>query len=119
LIGNWSFNNGYIGSFTTAGNGDGYKLGPYNGNTTTISRFLFLNLAVGNRLIGFDMNYNSSNQYPVALYNNTGYNNLTYNFYFGFGETYPIPKPLNKFNEVSNTTRAINKTASPYCQLVK
>jgi parallel beta-helix repeat protein len=90
LIGNWSFNNGYIGSFTTAGNGDGYKLGPYNGNTTTISRFLFSNLAVGNRLIGFDMNYNSSNQYPVELYNNTGYNNLVYNFYFGSGDRVSI-----------------------------
>ena len=72
----WSFWNGYEpGTFTTAGNGVGFKLGPGNGNTTTVIRFLNNNLAFHNRVFGFDENYNSTNKYPARLYNNTSYDN--------------------------------------------
>lgn len=86
LVGNWSFNNGYIGSFTQVGDGSGFKMGPYTtGGTSSVVRYLYQNLAVGNYAVGFDQNYNASKQYAARLVNNTAYNNGSYNYYFGGG----------------------------------
>ena len=79
-----AFRNGYLpGTLTHAGSGDGngFKLGPGNGNTTTIIRYLNNCLSFENYLNGFDENYNASHKYPVRMYNCTAYGN-DYGFLF-------------------------------------
>jgi hypothetical protein len=69
----WSFWNGYQpGTFTTAGDGAGYKLGPTTNKSTTLLRVLSNNLAVENRAFGFDQNDGNC---IYNLYNNTSYKN--------------------------------------------
>ena len=74
----WSFWNGYIaGTFTTAGNGSGFKFGP-----TSAYRKVTRCIASGNRSWGFVENQSlAANMY---LYNNTAVNNGTLNYLFGF-----------------------------------
>jgi len=58
----WSFYNGYIpDTFTTAGNGSGFKLGSGNISTTTVKRYIHNCLAFKNRSWGFVENDNPSN----------------------------------------------------------
>lgn len=99
----WSFWNGYIkNTFTHAGSGDGngFKLGPGNGNTTTIIRYLNNCLAFENYQNGFDENYNSSHKYPARLYNCTAFSN-DYGFLFLNSDRTHI---FTNCSSVNNTT---------------
>jgi Right handed beta helix region len=82
LINCWSFWNGYIGgSFNTAGNGEGFKLGPTATNqSTVITKFLNNCIAFKNRAHGFSQNLGQS-RYQV--YNCTSYNNGIHGFWWG------------------------------------
>jgi Right handed beta helix region/PKD domain len=106
----WAFWNGYQpGTFTTAGNGCGYKLGPGNGNTTSIIRTVRNCLAFENRYNGFDENYNSSSRYPAQLDNNTAYSNgvgIGYNY--DFHQTDRVNLFRNNIGYVSAANIAIN-----------
>lgn len=82
---NWSFWNGYQpGTFTTGGDGVGFKLGPEAASTqtSTTRRFVFNNISAQNRFSGIDEN---SGDMKYELYNNTVYQNGSYgiNFYQG------------------------------------
>jgi len=70
----WAFWNGYrSGSFTAAGDGNGFKLGNTSMDlSTSVKRIIRNNLAFQNRKIGFDQN---EARCIVQLYNNTSYNN--------------------------------------------
>jgi parallel beta-helix repeat protein len=78
----WSFWNGYIGgTFVTAGNGTGFKLGPTALSEPTIIRKTVRNcLAYANRTVGFARN---SAKHAFVLYNNVAYLNKEggFNFY--------------------------------------
>jgi len=80
----WSFYNGYIpDTFTTAGNGSGFKLGSAVTSTTTVKRYVHNCLAFKNRSWGFVENDNPSN---MTLVNNTAVQNGIgggLNFWFG------------------------------------
>lgn len=89
----WSFWNGYKpGTFITAGNGDGFKVGVTKTDlSTSVKRILRNNLAFENRMIGFDQN---NARCITHLYNNTSYNNAnlgsaarSFNFYNGTAAT--------------------------------
>lgn len=79
----WAFSNGWA-----AGNGNGFKLG---GNDVPANHYVANNLAVHNLVKGFDANNNSGS---ITLYNNTGYNNGSYNFSFPVGS----PKLTNNIS---------------------
>jgi len=73
----WSFWNGYIpGTFTTGGDGSGYKLGPATTSIpTTLMTKVTNSMAIGNRQFGFNQNslvYEGITQY----FNNLAYGNL-------------------------------------------
>jgi len=86
----WSFWNGYIpGTFSTGGNGEGFKLGP----TATIplpvlSRVLYNCLAFENRQNGFSQN---TAETMMSLYNNTSYKNAARGFWFAWYPSYAQP----------------------------
>lgn len=89
----WAFWNGYKpGTFETAGNGDGFKIGVTKTDlSTSVKRILRNNLAFENRMIGFDQN---NAMCITHLYNNTSYNNAnlgtaarSFNFYNGTAAT--------------------------------
>jgi len=90
----WSFWNGYIpGTFNTAGNGNGFKLGiTFTDLSTSVKRIVKNCLAFENRTIGFDQN---NARCITHLYNNTSYNNAnrgsaarSFNFWNGFCDTF-------------------------------
>jgi PKD domain len=77
----WSFYNGYIpGTFTTAGNGSGLKLGIMTTGTSTVKRLIRNNVAYKNRSWGIVENNAPAN---MQIYNNTCINNGTWNYWFG------------------------------------
>jgi hypothetical protein len=77
----WSFYNGYIpGTFTTAGNGSGFKLGIMATSTTTVKRLIRNNVAFHNRSWGIVENNALTN---MNIYNNSSINNGTWNYWFG------------------------------------
>ena len=77
----WSFFNGYIpGTFTTAGNGSGFKLGLMAANTTVVKRLVRNNVAFKNRSWGIVENQALAN---MNIYNNSSINNGTWNYWFG------------------------------------
>lgn len=77
----WSFFNGYIpGTFTTAGNGSGFKLGLMSTNTSVIKRLVRNNVAFRNRSWGIVENNALTN---MNIYNNSSINNGTWNYWFG------------------------------------
>jgi hypothetical protein len=79
----WSFWNGYQpGTFTTGGNGEGFKLGPTQTNkATTILKFMNNCLAFENRANGFSQN---NAQCKFQIYNCTSYKNGRDGFWMGF-----------------------------------
>jgi len=78
---NWSFYNGYIpDTFTTAGNGAGFKLGETLTTTTTVKRQVKNNIAFKNRNWGIVENNALVN---MQIYNNTCIQNGTTNYWFG------------------------------------
>lgn len=89
----WSFWNGYQpGTFTVAGNGNGFKIGvTLTDQSTSVKRILKNNLAFENRMIGFDQN---NARCITHLFNNTSYNNAnlgtaarSFNFWNGTAAT--------------------------------
>jgi len=77
----WSFWNGYLpGTFTTAGNGSGFKLGQGLSTTTAVKRIITRCIASYNRNWGFVEN---NTLYNMRLYNNTAAHNGTLNWWFG------------------------------------
>lgn len=79
----WSFWNGFIpGTFTTAGNGQGFKLGQSPAQFNSVKRTFTRCLAYRNRQMGFDQNL-ATNTFQAVLYNNTAYLNGNVGFYFG------------------------------------
>lgn len=77
----WSFWNGYIpGTFTTAGNGSGFKFGRADYTGTSSRRLVTRCIASSNRNWGFVENENIA---AMQLYNNTAVHNGTLNWWFG------------------------------------
>lgn len=77
----WSFFNGFIpGTFTTAGNGSGFKLGLMSTNTSVVKRLVRNNVAFRNRSWGIVENNALTN---MNIYNNSSINNGTWNYWFG------------------------------------
>ena len=77
----WSFWNGYIpGTFSTAGNGSGFKLGQGVGTSTSVRRVVTRCIASSNRNWGFVEN---NTLYNMQIYNNTAAHNGTLNWWFG------------------------------------
>jgi hypothetical protein len=80
---NWAWRNGYDANHVPypQGNGNGFKLGGTRGNTTGTSggHRVQNNVSWGNLTAGFTEN---SANVPLAVYNNTAWNNATNNFEF-------------------------------------
>lgn len=77
----WAFWNGFIpGTFTTAGNGSGFKLGQGLSTSTSVKRIITRCIAASNRNWGFVEN---NTLYNMRLYNNTSVHNRTLNWWFG------------------------------------
>ncbi len=97
----WSWNNGYIpGTFTPAGNGNGFKLGITTMNHgTKVLRSIKNCLAYNNRARGFDQNKALCS---VVLNNNTAYKNGTSGFVFDYGGIIAVVKnSISYRNEIA------------------
>lgn len=83
----WSFWNGYQpGTFTAAGDGAGYKLGPTaTAFSSTVKRVLTNNLSFQNRAYGYDQNGGNC---LYQLYNNTSFGNASTGYMFGYYTSY-------------------------------
>lgn len=83
----WSFWNGFIpGTFTTGGDGSGYKLGPTNSSfPATLKRVIVSNLSTHNRTKGFDQN---GGDCLYQIYNNTSYDNGTTGYVWSYYPAY-------------------------------
>ncbi len=83
----WSWNNGYIpDTYTTAGNGNGFKLGLTTINHgTKLLRIIRNCVAYNNRARGFDQN---NALCSMELYNNTAYLNGTNGYVFDYQEIF-------------------------------
>jgi len=91
----WSFYNGYIpDTFTTAGNGTGFKLGPCSA-VTTLRRTVQNCIAFKNRSFGIIENESPVN---MNIYNNTSIQNGSQNYLFGF---WPAQFPKTFKNNIS------------------
>jgi parallel beta-helix repeat protein len=79
----WSWHNGYIGnSNTTAGDGDGFKLGRSGvGNGSVFLRKITRSLAVLNKNTGY---HQEEGDCRMELYNNVAYNNVERGFLFDY-----------------------------------
>jgi Right handed beta helix region len=82
IINCWSFWNGYIpGTFSTGGNGEGYKLGPTaTDRSNVITKFLNNCMAFKNRSHGFSQNVGQS---KYQIYNCTSYDNEMHGYWWG------------------------------------
>ena len=87
----WSWNNGFVpGTYTPAGNGNGFKLGITTVNLgTKVLRTLNNCLAYNNRARGFDQNKALCS---FLLNNNTAYKNGTSGFVFDYGGVLAVVK---------------------------
>jgi len=87
----WSWNNGYVpGTYTPAGNGNGFKLGITTVNHgTQVLRTLNNCLAYNNRARGFDQNKALCS---FVINNNTAYKNGTSGFVFDYGGVLAVVK---------------------------
>ena len=94
----WAFWNGYKpGTFTTAGNGDGFKVGiTLLDLSSSVKRIVRNNLSFENRTIGFDQN---DAKCITHLYNNTSYNN---------GNLGPAARSFNFWNGTAATVAKNN-----------
>jgi hypothetical protein len=79
----WSWNNGYIpNTFTSAGNGNGFKIGPSSSSPSTTKRVYKNCVAYKNLSEGFCSNNISG---VCEVYNNTAYMNGQRGFSIGYG----------------------------------
>jgi hypothetical protein len=95
----WAFWNGYIpGTFTSVGNGDGFKMGggttPATG--TSIRRFVSNCVSFQNKFQGFDQN---NTTVVCQLYNNTSFGNGGIGYHFSYQPSLNLPHVLR--NNVS------------------
>lgn len=81
----WAFWNGYYpNTWTTAGDGMGFKLGPSpEGQESNTLRYVFNCLATANRLNGFDQNSQSNTTCRMVFYNNSALGNGSNGYFFG------------------------------------
>lgn len=81
----WAFLNGYRpGTLTTAGDGQGFKLGPAaSDQSATILRWVYGCISAKNRVNGFDQNSQSNTTCRYIFYNNTGIDNGSNGYFFG------------------------------------
>lgn len=99
----WAFWNGYIpGTFTAAGNGDGFKVGQAQSLSTTNLRLYKNNLSFENRFMGFDQNFTGDSlAFPVTLYNNTAFGNKGLGYFFSLNPAYILKNNLAYTNNNS------------------
>jgi hypothetical protein len=83
----WAWNNGYLpDTFTSAGNGNGFKLGKTETNHgTKVLRKIRNCISYNNRARGFDQNEALCS---MELYNNTAFLNGTNSYVFNYNEIY-------------------------------
>ena len=108
----WSWNNGFIpGTFTPAGNGNGFKLGITTVNHgTKVLRTLKNCLAYNNRARGFDQNKALCS---IVLNNTTAYQNGTSGFVFDYGGILAVVKnSISYKNEIAPSLIATAITAA-------
>jgi len=81
----WSFWNGYQpGTFTTGGDGMGFKLGPTATNQSgNMLRTVTNCMAFENRVNGYDQNASSTTTCIFTFYNNTAVSNGSNGYFFG------------------------------------
>lgn len=83
----WAFWNGYQpGTFTQAGDGQGFKLGPTatdQSGSSVIYRTVTGCFAFENRVNGFDQNAQTNTTCLMAFYNNTAFGNRSNGYFFG------------------------------------
>ncbi|MGQ0591686.1 MAG: right-handed parallel beta-helix repeat-containing protein [Gammaproteobacteria bacterium] len=79
IDGNWAWENGYDDNLQPLGNGNGFKLGGQHAGKTSGGHTVKNNLAWKNRTSGFNEN---GAQHSVILYNNTGWDNRSSNYFF-------------------------------------
>ena len=81
----WSFWNGYYpNTWTTAGDGMGFKLGPSpEGQESNTLRYVYNCLAAANRLNGFDQNSQENTTSRMVFYNNSALGNGSNGYFFG------------------------------------
>ena len=81
----WAFWNGYYpNTFTTAGDGMGFKLGPCpEGNSNNTLRYVYNCLSTANRLNGFDQNAQETTTCRMVFYNNSAIGNGSNGYFFG------------------------------------
>lgn len=94
----WAFWNGFKpGSFTPAGDGDGFKLGPSPSGyrPDSISRFLYDCVAAGNLSSGYDQNRGN---FRFKFQSNISQGNGSYGFMFDYFQ----PAPLQIFENNSS-----------------
>jgi hypothetical protein len=107
----WAFWNGYIpGTFTSVGNGDGFKVGPTNNTdlSTQVKRILNRCVAFQNKFQGFDQN---DGKVISQLYNCTSYGNGGIGFHFSYQSSLNI-KHILKNNVSFQDKSAISSTSS-------
>jgi len=108
----WSWNNGFIpGTFTPAGNGNGFKLGITTINHgTKVLRTIKNCLAYNNRARGFDQNKALCS---VVLNNTTAYKNGTSGFVFDYGGILAVVKnSISYQNEIAPSLNGSAITAA-------
>lgn len=106
----WSFWNGYRpGTFTSAGNGDGFKLGPTVNNLSTSVKHMLNNcVSFQNKFQGFDQN---NGRCINQLYNCTSYGNAGIGYHFSYQSALNIAHVL-KNNISFQDASAISSTPS-------
>lgn len=106
----WSFWNGYQpGSYISAGDGVGFKLGKtVEPNDNTPKRIITNCIAYANRTTGFSQNSGSA---MMVLYNNTAYKNHKFGYWF---QDYPLKHIIKNNISYSN-----NNGVYPECYISK
>lgn len=81
----WSFLNGFRSdTVTTAGDGQGFKLGPAaSDQSANVLRWMYGCIAAKNRINGFDQNSQSNTTCRYIFYNNTAIDNGSNGYFFG------------------------------------
>ncbi len=107
----WAFWNGYVpGSFKSAGNGDGFKVGPTNNTDLSkqVKRILNRCVSFQNKFQGFDQN---DGKVISQLYNCTSFGNGNIGFHFSYQSSLGI-KHILKNNVSFQDKSAISSTSS-------
>jgi hypothetical protein len=98
----WAFWNGYKpGTFTTAGDGNGFKLGPTLIDEMSLTkRIITNNASFENRMRGFEQN---TSKCAMNIYNNTSYKNGARGFDFYTGTAVNLVRNNISFSDKSVT----------------